>query len=209
MSLREIIWLGRMELTGCDLRGPTPPAILGDNVTAAAQQPHGCSVSALATTLWLQCTSSSSSVALVYQLSYPARNQASTQKVGELRFIMPAGSEEITLWSLSPKEGFHKAFMGQFFWVHAWRTGVRSGKAVDAEASLQKQMCGEGVVGAVGWTLLSHHGWGLSFLPFYQDIFSYNGLIKKRCRSSCCGSAVESDQCSWGCGLDPWPPSVG
>ena len=54
---------------------------------------------------------------------------------------------------------------------------MRSGKAVDAEASLQKQMCGEGVVGAVGWTLLSHHGWGLSFLPFYQDIFSYEMIV--------------------------------
>ena len=41
-------------------------------------------------------------------------------------------------------------------------TGVTSGKVVDAEASLQKQMCQGGVVGAVGWALLSHHGRGLS-----------------------------------------------
>ena len=33
---------------------------------------------------------------------------------------------------------------------------MRSGKVVDAEASLQMQMHGGGVVGAVGWTLLSH-----------------------------------------------------
>ena len=33
---------------------------------------------------------------------------------------------------------------------------------------------GEGWLGAVGWTLLSHHGQGLSFLPFYRDIFSYS-----------------------------------
>ena len=32
---------------------------------------------------------------------------------------------------------------------------------------------GEGCLGAVGWTLLSHHGQSLSFLPFYRDIFSY------------------------------------
>ena len=44
---------------------------------------------------------------------------------------------------------------------------MRTGKVIDAETSLQKQMCGGGVVGAVGWTLLSHHGWGLFFLPFY------------------------------------------
>ena len=82
------------------------------SVTAAAQQPCAHSVSTLATALWLSCTSSSSSVAAVYPLFYPERNQASTQRVGELRFIMPAGSEEITLRSLSPEEGFHKAFMG-------------------------------------------------------------------------------------------------
>ena len=57
-------------------------------------------------------SSSNSPVTVVYQLFYLARNQASTQRVGELRFILPAGSEEITLWNLSPKEGFHKVFMG-------------------------------------------------------------------------------------------------
>ena len=71
-----------------------------------------------------QCTSSSSSVAAVYQLFYPVRNQASTRRVGELRFITPAGSEEIALQSLSPEEGFHKAFMGYLFWVHAWLVGL-------------------------------------------------------------------------------------
>ena len=93
---------------------------------------------------------------------------------------MPGGSEEITLWNLSPKEGFHKAFYGLPLLgpCLAGRTGVRSGKEVDAETSLQKQMCGGGVGGAVGWTLLGHHGWGLSFLPFYRDIFSYKtGVI--------------------------------
>ena len=35
---------------------------------------------------------------------------------------------------------------------------------------------GEGWLGAVGWTLLSHHVQGLSFLPFYRDIFSYNPM---------------------------------
>ena len=50
---------------------------------------------------------------------------------------------------------------------------VTSGKVVDAEPNLQKQVCGGGVVGAVGWTLLSPHGPGLSFLHFYWDIFSY------------------------------------
>ena len=50
-------------------------------------------------------------------------------------------------------------------------TGVTSGKVVDAETNLQKQMCGGGVVGAVGWTLLSHQGRGLSFLPFFFFFF--------------------------------------
>jgi len=72
------------------------------------------------------------------------------------------------------QKGFHTAFMGYLFQLCAWQTRVRSGKVVDAEASLQMQMHGGGVVGAVGWTLLSHHGWGVSFLPFYQDIFSYS-----------------------------------
>ena len=74
-----------------------------------------------------QCLSSSNSpVAVVYQpqqLFYPARNQASTQRVGEPGFITPVGSEEITLRSLSPKEGFHKAFKGYLFQVHAWLVG--------------------------------------------------------------------------------------
>ena len=68
----------------------------------------------------LHCINSSNSpVAAVYQLFYLARNQVSTRRVGELRFITPAGSEEIALQSLSPEEGFHKAFMGYLFWVHA------------------------------------------------------------------------------------------
>lgn len=91
-------------------------------------------------------------MALVDQLFYLARNQASTRRVGELRFITPAGSDEIALQSLSPEEGFHKAFMGYVFQVPSlasW-TGVTSGKVVDAETNLQKQMHGGGLVGAVG-----------------------------------------------------------
>ena len=83
----------------------------------------GCSLSVLATALWLSCPSSSSSVAAVDQLFDPARNQASTWRVGELRFMTPVGSEEITLQSLSPEEGFHKAFTGYLFQVHAWLVG--------------------------------------------------------------------------------------
>ena len=45
------------------------------------------------------------------------------------------------------------------------------GRVVIAEATLQKQMCWGGVVGGTWLDLLSHHGWGLSFLPFYRDIF--------------------------------------
>ena len=90
-------------------------------------------------------------MAVVDQLFYPARNQGSTRRVGELRFITPAGSEEIDLQSLSPEEGFHKAFMGYFFRVHAWLVGPSDFRqVVDAETNLQKQMHGGGVVGAVG-----------------------------------------------------------
>lgn len=64
----------------------------------------------------LQCISSGGSpMAAGYQLQqlfYLEGNPASTRRVGELGFITPAGSEEITLRSLSPEEGFHKAFMG-------------------------------------------------------------------------------------------------
>ena len=89
---------------------------------AATQQPYGYSVSALMTALWLYCTNSRSSVAALYQLFYLARNQMSTQRVGELRFIILVGSE-IALHSLSPERGFHKAFMGYVFQVHAWLVG--------------------------------------------------------------------------------------
>ena len=37
--------------------------------------------------------------------------------------MMPVGSEEIALQSLSSEEGFHKAFMGYVFRVHAWLVG--------------------------------------------------------------------------------------
>ncbi len=63
-------------------------------------------------------------MAAVYQLFNLVRNQVSTWRVGELRFIIPAGSEEIALWSLSPKEGVHKAFLGYLFQIHAWLVGL-------------------------------------------------------------------------------------
>ena len=124
-------------------------------------------------------------MAVVDQLFHPARNQASTRRVGEFRFITPAGSEEIYYASglrgdCSP-ESEPRSRVSQGFYglpppgpCSASQTRVTSGKVVDAETSLQEQMCGGGVVGAVGWTLLSHHGRGLSFLHFYWDIFSYN-----------------------------------
>ena len=84
-------------------------------------------------------------MAAVYQLFNLVRNQVSTWRVGELRFIMPAGSE-ISLPSLSPEEGFKKVFMGYLFWVCAWWTRVKSGKVVDMGASLQMQMHSGGVV---------------------------------------------------------------
>ena len=90
-------------------------------------------------------------MAAVDQLFYPARNQASTRRVGELRFIKPVGSEEIALWSLSPEEGFTRFYglvlLGPCLAGH---TRVRTGRVVIAEANLQKQMHGGGLVGAVG-----------------------------------------------------------
>ena len=52
----------------------------------------------------------------------------------------------------------------------AGQTRVRSGKVVDTETSLQKQMCGGRVVGAVGWTLLSHHDQGLSYNNITENV---------------------------------------
>ena len=49
-----------------------------------------------------------------------------------------------------------------------------------------RSRCGGGVVGAVGWTLFSHHGRGLSFLPFYRDFFSYNTALEERFEKGCC-----------------------
>lgn len=51
----------------------------------------------------------------------------------------------------------------------------RTGKVVDAEAGVQKRMRGGGWLGAAGWTLLWHHGRGVStflsghFLLHYKD----------------------------------------
>ena len=79
-------------------------------------------------------SSNDSPVAVVYQLQQlcgcsvsallPSEKPSEHSRVGELRFIMPAGSEDIALWNLSPKEGFHKAFMGYLFRVHAWLVGL-------------------------------------------------------------------------------------
>ena len=41
-----------------------------------------------------------------------------------VNILLQAGSEEIALRSLSPKEGFHKAFMGWLFRVRAWLVGL-------------------------------------------------------------------------------------
>ena len=97
--------------------------------------------------LRLLCSSPVAAMYQLQQLFYPVRNQVSTGRVGEFRFIMLVGSEEIDLQSLSPEEGFHKTFMGQLFQVGlVGQTRVRTGKVVDAEASLQKRMHGGGVV---------------------------------------------------------------
>ena len=66
---------------------------------SAAQQP--LSVSALATAL---CGCSVSAL-------LPSEKPSEHSRVGELRFIMPEGSEELALQSLSPEKGFG-AFMG-------------------------------------------------------------------------------------------------
>ena len=118
-------------------------------------------------------------MAAVYELFYPARNQVSTQRVGELRFFTSAGGLRGDRSPESePRRRVSQGFYGLALLVPcvAGWTGVRTGMVVIAEATLLKQMRGEGWLGAVGWTLLCHHGRGLSFLPFYWDIFFYNGM---------------------------------
>ena len=70
------------------------------------------------------CQQPKAGVYQLQQLFHPARNQASARRVGELRFITPVGSVEIHLQSLSPDEGFHKAFMGYLFQARAWLVGL-------------------------------------------------------------------------------------
>ena len=73
-------------------------------------------------------------MAAVDQFFHPARNQASTRRVGELRFFMPAGSEEIDLQSLEPGRRVLQGFYGLRLPgpCLAGRTRVRSGKVGDA-----------------------------------------------------------------------------
>ena len=60
-------------------------------------------------------------VAAVDQLFYLVRNQASTRRAGELRFITSGGSEEGDGCPESePRRGFHRTLMGSLFRVHAW-----------------------------------------------------------------------------------------
>ena len=117
------------------------------------RQPCGCRVPAPAA-LWLQCISS-----FTRRETKPA-----LRKVGELRFLMGGLRGECSPES-EPRRRISQGFYGPGPCL-AGRTGVRSGKVVDAETSFRKQMCGGGLVGAVGWTLLRHHGRG----PFYLFI---------------------------------------
>lgn len=98
--------------------------------------------------LWRQPrTSSSSSVAVVDQLFYPARDQASTQSwrtqvyyAGMLRQDRSPESEP----GRRVSQGFYGLPLPGL--CLAGQTRVRSGKTAGAEASLQKQMHGGGVV---------------------------------------------------------------
>ena len=92
-------------------------------------------------------------MAIVDQLFYPARNQASTRRVGELRFMTLAGSEEIG--DRSPESEPGRRVSQGFYGLRlpgpslaSW-TGVTSGKVVHVEINLQKQMHGGELVGAV------------------------------------------------------------
>ena len=92
-------------------------------------------------------------MAAVDQHFYPARNPASNQRVGELRFIMPAGGLR---GDRSPESEPGRRVSQGFYGLHllgpslaSW-TGVTSGKVVDVETNLQKQMHEGGLVGAVG-----------------------------------------------------------
>ena len=49
---------------------------------------------------------------------------------------------------------------------------------MSSRKQLYRSRCVWGVVGAIGWTWLSHPGPGLSFLPFYGDSFSYSKSAK-------------------------------
>ena len=129
--------------------------------------------------------SGDSPVAVGYQLQQlcgcnesallPTRNQASPWRGGEIGFMTPGGLRGDRAPESEPRRRVSQGFSGLHLpgpCLAGW-TGVRSGKGVDAETNLQKQIWGGEVAGAVGWTLLCHHGWGLAtflsgqfFLPY-------------------------------------------
>ena len=91
-------------------------------------------------------------MAAVDQLFDPARNQASTRRVGELRFITAGELRQDRSPESEPGRRVSQGFYGLRLpgpSLACW-TGVTSGKVVDAETNLQKQMHGGGLVGAVG-----------------------------------------------------------
>ena len=107
---------------------------------------QGRSVSAPAA-LWPQCTSSSSSVAAVYQLQqlfHLARNQASTRRVGELRGDRSPESE--------PRRGVSQGFYGLVLlgpcladWSENWRSNRH-------RSEFYRSKCvGEGWLEVVDW----------------------------------------------------------
>ena len=71
----------------------------------------------------------------------------------------------------SPESWARKKSFARLLW--ATSSGSMLGWSDQSEVRQGRRCMGEGWLRAVGWTLLSHHGQGLSFLPFYRDIFSY------------------------------------
>ena len=139
----------------------------GCTLKAAAQQPPGQSVSALATALGLQCIR-----------SLPSEKPSEPLESWRTQvYYASSGLRGDRSPEPEPRRRVSQGFYGQPLLgvCLAGRTRVRTGRVVIAEATLQKQMHGGGVVRS-NWLDFAESSW-LGSLLFYQDVSSYSTIL--------------------------------
>ena len=132
-------------------------------VTAAAQQP--CTA---AYQLWRQPCGCSVSALL------PSKKPSERSESWRTQVYYTGGLREDHSLESEPRRGVSQGFYGLVLLGLCLADQSENWQRNKMRKQVCRSRCGGGGEGAVGWVLLSHHGRGLSFLPFHRDIFSCN-----------------------------------